>query len=600
VPRPKQLNNAAFIAPREPRLPAAPTLDAQDMYFNKFPYPANFGYLERGRGDKAARAGNASVRFDIAAFEGGIFRLTARSPQWTEQHSQARLTPPRPTRNGASGPRLDVGEGFALTLRDGDGQTLLRSPAGMTFGVSGDASIFLFQREPDCQFYGMGEKTFGLEQSGRVTKFWNTDAWGDFAEEVYRNGRPDPYYVSIPYLIVKRGNRYVGLLLHNPHATFASTNTLKTWTGQDATSAAYKDCFWLGAEAGLPELYILVGPTLAELTAKLQRLVGVTPLPPAWALGYHQCRWGYESARDLAWLDANFRQYEIPCDGLWLDIGYMDGFRVFTSHPERFPQLRQTLADLRRRGRRVVPILDPGVKREAGFAVYAAGQRADVFCRNAAGGEFVGMVWPGETVFPDFSLESGRAWWAQQVKRFADNGFSGAWLDMNDPSTGNIDPQGMLFNHGRQAHDTFHNQYALGMAQASREGFIAATGERSFLLCRSGFISSSRHTAIWTGDNVSNYHYLRLCIAGTLNLALSGQPFNAPDIGGFGDNTRAELFSDWMKCCCLFPVCRVHTSINTARQEPWAFGEQVMAVLRHYIRLRYKLRPYLYNLFAAQ
>jgi len=570
------------------------------MYFNKFPYPANFGFITRGRGVKPARAGNAAVRFDVAAFQDGVFRVTAVAKQWPAQDSQAQLDLPKPVRHGAAGPQLDVGEGFALTLRDAAGRTLLTSPAGMTFGVSGDASIFLFHRTPDCQFYGLGEKTFGLEQSGRRTKFWNTDAWGDFSGDVCHHGRPDPYYVSIPYLIIKRGNTYVGLLLNNPHAAFVNTDSVKTWTGQDATAAAYKDCFWIGAEAGLPELYLLVGPSLAELTAKLQRLVGVTPQPPAWALGYHQCRWGYESARDLEWLDATFRQHQIPCDGLWLDIGYMDGFRVFTSHPERFPKLRATLAQLRRHGRHVVPILDPGVKREPGFKVYDQGRRADAFCRNAAGGEFIGMVWPGETVFPDFSIEQGRAWWASQVRQFAAAGFHGAWLDMNDPSTGHIDPQGMLFDHGRKAHDTYHNQFALGMAQASREGFIQAHGERPFQLCRSGFISSSRHTAIWTGDNVSNYHYLRMCIAGTLNLALSGQPFNAPDIGGFGDDTRLPLFQDWMKCCFLFPVCRVHTSINTARQEPWAFGDQGMVVLRHFIRLRYKLRPYLYNLFAAQ
>ena len=570
------------------------------MYFNKFAYPANFGYVARGRGEKPTRAGQTTVRFDVAAFQDGIFRITAVSKQWPVQHSQAQLDLPKPAANGDAGPRLEVGDGMALTLRDRDGQTLLTSPAGMTFGASGDASVFLFHRTPDCQFYGMGEKTFGLEQSGRRTKFWNTDAWGDFAGEVCRTGRPDPYYVSIPYLIVKRGNAYVGLLLNNPHATFVNTDSVKTWTGVDATEAAYKDCFWIGAEAGLPELYLLVGPSLAELTAKLQRLVGVTPQPPAWALGYHQCRWGYASARDLETLDASFRQHEIPCDGLWLDIGYMDAFRVFTCDKGRFPKLRATLSSLRRHGRHVVPILDPGVKLEPGFPVYDQGHRADVFCRNAAGGEFVGMVWPGETVFPDFSTDAGRTWWAGQVRRFADNGFDGAWLDMNDPSTGHIDPQGMLFDHGRKPHDTFHNQFALGMAQASREGFIRSTGERSFLLCRSGFISSSRHTAIWTGDNVSNYHYLRMCIAGTLNLALSGQPFNAPDIGGFGDDTRLPLFIDWMKCCFLFPVCRVHTSMNTARQEPWAFGDQGMAVLRHYIRLRYKLRPYLYNLFAAQ
>ena len=573
------------------------------MHFHKHHYPANFEFTQSWKPGAACRIGETEVRLTVTEYEGGIFRVAAASARWPRNLSQAELALPPLRKKGNKGAAatLNADGGFGLRLTDAEGNLLLTSPRGATFGLCGDASMFMFHRDPAFQYYGMGEKSLGLELSGKRAKFWNTDVWGDFDSNAFTNGAPDPMYVAVPYLIVKRGNHYVGLLLNNPYASFISTADCNSWSGTPATDGAHKDCFWLGADNGVPELFILVGPTLAELTRKLQMLVGPTPLPPAWALGYHQCRWGYQSAADLNDLDEQFRHHGIPCDGLWLDIEYMDGYRVFTFEKKNFPELRKTLKTLKQNGRRVVPILDPGVKKEKGFAVYEDGRKAGAFCMNPQGLEYVGMVWPGETVFPDYSTEAGRAWWAGQVKRFAANGLYGAWLDMNDPSTGHIDNVQMLFDRGAETHDTYHNQYALGMAKASRAGFLAAhPEERPFLLCRSGFISTSRYTAIWTGDNVSNYHHLKNSIPCSLNLALSGIPFNGPDIGGFGGDATARIFMDWMKCGFLFPVCRNHTSKHCARKEPWAFGSEVMEVIREYIRLRYKLRPYLYNLFARQ
>ena len=212
---------------------------------------------------------------------------------------------------------------------------------------------------------------------------------------------------------------------------------------------------------------------------------------------------------------------------------------------------------MKKLGRKVIPIIDPGVKFERGYSVYESGHRAKAFCENPQGREYVGLVWPGETVFPDFSLKPARDWWAKQVRDFASLGIQGAWLDMNDPSTGPADNGDMLFDHGRKTHDTYHNQYALGMAMASRQGFLEAhPDERTFMLCRSGSTGSNRYTAIWTGDNYSNYHHLKNSIATTLNLALSGIPFNGPDAGGFGGDTFPELIRDWYKAGFLFPVMR--------------------------------------------
>jgi alpha-glucosidase len=274
---------------------------------------------------------------------------------------------------------------------------------------------------------------------------------------------------------------------------------------------------------------------------------------------------------------------------------------VFTFNYDHFPSLKKTMSRMKKSRRKVVPIIDPGVKKQKGYDVYDSGRKADAFCKNPQGQDFVGLVWPGETVFPDFSLPKARAWWTKWVREFAAHGFHGTWIDMNDPSTGSVLNEDMLFRHGKLPHDAYHNQYALGMAIATRDGFQAARpNERPFVLSRSGFTGISKYSALWTGDNMSNYHYLRNCVAVSLNLALSGIPFNGPDIGGFAGNAWPQLIQDWVKTCFLFPFCRNHSMIGTHHQEPWAFDDQTLKVMKHYIQLRYALRPYLYNLFVRQ
>ena len=569
------------------------------MYFRKFPHPANFAFVKTSRAGHA-RLGRTAVHARLDRFADDVFRLRMASPLWGANPSQAGLTPPRRSTRGTVSATFDAS--FALTLRDAQGRVLLHAPSSRAFGVSGESSMFLFEHQEGDQFYGMGEKMLGLELSGKQSKFWNTDAFGDFHWKEIFDDRVDPYYASFPYLILKRGNTYVGLLLDNPHATFINTGaTVQAAGGQMSLGESNLKAVILGAERGATDLYVIVGPSLAELTRKLQQLVGLTPLPPVWALGYHQCRWGYKSADDLEELDRQLRKHGIPCDGLWLDIDYMDAYKVFTIQKKLFPQLKKTLQSLAGRGRKVVPIIDPGVKKQKGYPVYDDGRRRRTFCQNPQGDSFTGLVWPGETAFPDFSLPAARTWWAGWVRDFARQGFYGAWIDMNDPSTGAVQNDAMLFNHGKAAHDTYHNQYASGMALATRAGFTAAhPGQRTFIISRSGYTGISRHAAIWTGDNCANYHNLRQSIPTSLNLALSGVPFNGPDIGGFAGQTGTPLMRDWQKAGFLFPFCRNHAAHDNARKEPWVFDPLTLKILAHYIRLRYKLRPYLYQLFQQQ
>ncbi len=570
------------------------------MHFHKYPYHPNFEFVGRVRKTGAFRTARGPGTFFLGSDGAGVHHVRVQAAGWEQNDSDAGL-PELPRVESRNRTGLQLTADGTLEWRSADGERLLSSPRGRFFGQCGPASCFEFIREPDDLFYGLGEKWTGLEHSGRRTKFWNTDVWADYHPQAYLDGKPppDPAYLSIPYLIVRRRARYVGLLLDNPHATFVSTAAQIVIGNQMELRDERRDCFHLGAEQGQPNLYLIEGPAVREVTRRLQRLVGTTPRPPLWALGAHQCRWGYRSAKDLLRLDREYRRHRFPVDGLWLDIDYMDNFKVFTWARQHFDDPSRVFAKLEADGRHVVPVIDPGVKREPGYRVYDEGRAARAFCLNPQGQEFVGLVWPGDSVFPDFSREDARAWWATEVAAFAGLGIKGVWIDMNDPSTGPVENNEMLFDHGRRSHSTYHNQYALGMSAATHAGLRQAhPDERPFVLSRSGFIGSQRYAAIWTGDNASNYHHLKACISTTLNLALSGIPFNAPDVGGFGGDTNAQLLQDWYKACFLFPFFRNHSCAGTRDQEPWAFDGETLSVTRHYVRLRYKLLPYLYHLFA--
>jgi len=562
------------------------------MYLmNKGFHPANFVFARRVSG--RLRAGKTVLALDVAGSKEDVYRVRiTNGALWPRQYSQAALSEPADLLCGGQGQqsRLSVSSGAELKLTARDGTVALRTRPGASFGICGRQWLFEFEQPAAAQFYGMGEKSTPFEKSGRCHKFWNTDAFADFPGEQVINGEYDPDYITVPWVIVKQGNSYAGLLMDNPFASLVSIGERGRRNGS----------FYLGAEDGPVVLYIIYGPTLRELTCKFQRLTGLAPLPPAWAFGYHQSRWGYQSRKDLEELADAFEKHEYPASGLWLDIEYMRGYRVFTFEKKHFPSPARDLAAISRRGYRVVPIIDPGVKQEPGYGVYESGKKAGIYCRNAAGNDFVGMVWPGLTVFPDFTKKKGRAWWAELVKEFARQGAGGAWLDMNDPSTGFVECLGMLFEDGKTAHEAYHNQYASLMAMASRHGFLAARpNERPFLISRSGYTGDQKYSGHWTGDNASNYRHLQRAIGRTLNLALSGMALNAPDIGGFAGDTSARLLTDWMKACYLFPLCRNHTSMGTTRQEPWAFDRATLETMRAFTRARYKLIPYLYNLFAA-
>jgi alpha-glucosidase len=569
------------------------------MFFTKFPHPANCVFATHydpatGRAELDSQA----VHFEVQAYEGDIYCLTAKCPQrWDEPRKVVDLLPPAPLAEHG----FEISADVRMSISDAKGE-FLNTPDGRSFGVTGSTWMLCFEVTGEARYFGMGEKQFGrMELSGLRTKFWNTDVWSDFHWAQWGEHAADPPYLSVPYVIVRDRDGFVGILVNSGYPAFfetPGTDDQRVFVEWQRTSPH----LLVGSEGGQPEIWILRAPTLRSLTRKFQKLVGVTPTPPLWALGYHQSRWGYAGEEDLFELDAKFRKNDIPCDGLWLDIDYMQGYRVFTIDRSHYPRgVESCFTRLLAADRRVVAILDPGVKYEPGYTVYDDGHRAGHFCLSPEGREFIGLVWPGETVFPDFTLAAVRDWWASYVADFCRQGFGGFWVDMNDPSTGPVDPQGMLFNQGKDAHAAHRNQYAFGMQKATFDGMIKARpDERPFILSRSGSQGTSRYSAVWTGDNVSNYAYLKQTIPTSLNLSLSGIPFNGPDIGGFGGDSEEGLMLDWMKACFLFPFTRNHTGFGTKPQEPWAYSEAANQVLARYIRLRYELMPYIYNLYCVQ
>lgn len=606
------------------------------MDLHKIHHPDNFSFVRQiGTSKKSGSAAAPSARrfpaktererleLAVESFGNDVYRLQIVDGRWPERESQVELTPPS---GGASSSSLSLSAGGGLSLELGVGkkkQTLLEGLAGATFGVSGDSWMLRFESEEGDRFYGMGEKWGPLEKTGQKSQFWNTDVWADFHPTDIADANVDSPYASIPYLILERDGVFVGILLDNAYRTFMATNP-RFWLqdGSEPTAKKAKkktskaapgstSLFYVGAVEGAASVYFLVGPTLVELTKKLQRLVGTTPRPPLWALGNHQCRWGYGGEDDLKRLDAGYVKHGIPCDGLWLDIDYMDGYRVFTLAEDNFSGITKAgaksgkplaeLQKLRERGRRIVPILDPGVKVDAGYRIYEEGLKDGHFCLTPSGRPYTGIVWPGLTHFPDFSRDKTRRFWANEVADFTSYGFDGYWIDMNDPSTGPIEHTSMLFDRGKRPHSSFHNQYAWGMASATRAGLAKARpNERPFVLSRSASTGMSQQAAVWTGDNLSSFRHLSRSIPCTINLALSGVPFNGPDVPGFGNDASERLAERWYQAGFLFPFFRNHSIKGSREQEPWAFGAETLEIIRHYVRLRYRLLPFLYQAFIAQ
>jgi alpha-glucosidase len=434
------------------------------------------------------------------------------------------------------------------------------------------------------RYYGLGERTGFLDKRGRQWVNWTTD-------EPHHTPHADPLYQAHPFVMAADGDQYFGLFVD------------ESWRTRFDLACSSKNQSLIEADGPTLDLYLIPGPGPQEVLSRYTDLVGRAPAPPLWALGYHQCRWGYKNEADIRELMHQFRSRDIPCDALWLDIDYMDGYKSFTFSPLRFPDIQQLTADLRNEGLKVVAIVDPGVKKEDDYPVYESGKERGAFVTDSRDQELVGEVWPKQAVWPDFLRDDVQRWWGSCHKAYTDAGIAGIWNDMNEPAVFSIEGRKesrdfpLDARHGTRDHEEVHNFYGHSMAKATFEGMKRLRPEqRPFVLTRSGFAGIQKYAWVWTGDNASSWEHLEMSIPMLLNLGMSGVPFCGADIGGFFENCNEELLIRWMWLGVFYPFMRNHSGRNRIEQEPWAFGERTSALLRQAIVFRYRLMPYLYTL----
>ncbi|MCO7124387.1 glycoside hydrolase family 31 protein [Sporolactobacillus shoreicorticis] len=468
--------------------------------------------------------------------------------------------------------RRGAGEGIAMAAEEG--HKLSSAEEKISYKLKKKLN-------PNTFFYGLGEKTGHLNKKGYHYRMWNTDDPSPHVESF------ETLYKSIPFLIALKDNQAFGYFFDT------------TFESQFDLGKENSEYYSFAAVGGNLDYFFIYGPSVKEVVTGYTKLTGTTPLPQLWTLGYQQSRWAYAPEARLNEVADTFRKKAIPCDVLHLDIDYMDGYRVFTWDRKKFPNPEELLKKLKTQGFKVVTIIDPGVKKDRGYSIYDQGLANHYFATDKDGIPYVNQVWPGDALFPDFSNENVRNWWADNQKIMTNLGVSGIWNDMNEPASfkGPLPDDVQFNNDGIQTdHREIHNVYGHYMAKATYEGIKRATGKRPFVITRACYAGTQKYSTVWTGDNQSLWEHLRMALPILMNLGLSGVTFCGTDVGGFGFDCTSELLSRWVQVGAFTPLFRNHSSIFTRDQEPWAFDEQTESINRKYINLRYQLLPYLYDL----
>ncbi|MBF0547708.1 MAG: glycoside hydrolase family 31 protein [Candidatus Riflebacteria bacterium] len=472
-----------------------------------------------------------------------------------------------------------------------------------SFGVSFDGpEVRCFKKlYPDENFYGLGEKTMTLNRKSNEWVMWNSDV------PAY-SAKADPLYESIPFFMGVRKNNWYGIFLDN---TYRSYFNLGAGNGR---------FYWFGAEKGELDYYFIGGPEVKKVISNYTKLTGKMPLPPLWALGFQQSKWSYPSEAKVRSVARTMREHDIPCDVLYLDIDYMDQYRVFTWGSEKFPNPAKMIEDLGKDGYKIVTIVDPGVK--AGVAsdgcvargpkkgalanlkdeypIAREGLEKDLFAKYPDGEYYIGEVWPSWAYFPDFTKSETRAWWADKISDFVKVGIQGVWNDMNEPAVwGKAFPDIVQFDdQGFGAdHKKIHNVFGLLMARSTHEGLDKNSEKRHLVLTRAGYAGVQKYSAVWTGDNCATFEHLDLALNMLLSLGISGVPFVGSDVPGFAGIPTPELFVRWFQFGVFSPFFRAHSEINLPDKEPYAYGDSTERLVREAIKLRYKLLPFLYTEF---
>ena len=480
---------------------------------------------------------------------------------------------------------------LALTVTDNDGHVLLAQNPERSIEYHG-AEFRVFMKSPWTEHYfGLGDKPGPLDRRNEAFTDWNTDAFG-WQEST------DPIYKTIPYFITFHKGISAGVFLDN------------TWRTSFEFNKLYLHGYSFGAEAGPLDFYVMYGPTPKQVVEKWAWLVGKTPLPPMWSLGYQQSRYSYYPESDVLRIANTLRKDRIPADVIWLDIDYQHKYWPFTVDRERFPTFEKMIKDLRMEHFRTVLITDLHIADQPGkgYKPYDEGIAGNHFVKNPDGTNYVGAVWPGKAVFPDFTQDAARAWWGTLYKQFVDDGVAGFWNDMNAPAIFNVPTktmpddvqhriQGSGFKTRVATHLEIHNIFGMQNSRGTFEGLLKLRPNlRPFVMTRASYAGGQRYAVTWTGDNSSTWNHMRQTIPQLENLGLSGFAMAGADVGGFAGSPQANLLTRWLELGAFQPIDRDHTTKGSNPQEPWENGTPAdLALRRKYIAERYYLMPYLYT-----
>ena len=488
-----------------------------------------------------------------------------------------------------------------------------------TLSKGEDGSLtFSLILSPEEVLFGLGQGVRGIDKRGHRYESWNSDVFNHTEE------RPS-LYGSHNFLVFFSPDRLFGVYLDDPGKI--------TWDlGYTARDQAV-----ITVESGSLDLYLIEEDSLPAIARAFRGLTGRSYIPPRWAFGYIQSRWGYASEEEVRTVADEHRKRHIPLDAVCLDIDYMVDFKNFTWNPKAFPDLKKFQAEMKEDHLRLVPIIDAGIKVEEGYAPYDTGKAGDCFCKKEDGSDFVAAVWPGRCCFPDFLREDVRRWFGDLYLPLLEAGIEGFWNDMNEPAlfysdegladafaaadkirAGGVDYEstwwlkdvfnGMAnsmddyrrFYHlvdGKHIrHDRVHNLYGAGMTRATAEGFRRfAPDQRLLLFSRSSFIGAHRNGGIWQGDNFSWWSHLKMALQMLPNLNLCGFLFTGCDLGGFGCNVTEDLMERFLQLGVFTPLMRNHSALHTREQEIYRFS--IWETMRDTVSVRYALLPYLYSEF---
>jgi alpha-glucosidase len=546
----------------------------------------------------------------ILALRDGVVRITmSPTKELPENTSWAALVDSRNSSVGVT-PEEDVTSvGFdtpllhvrvsrsslAISITDGDGRIIINDAQPVEFRKddrSGDIGFRVWKVMPeDEHYFGLGEKAGPLDRRGGAFVQWNTDA------SHYEEGT-DPLYDSIPFFVADRAGDSYGLFLDN------------TWRTEFDFGKSLRDQYSFSAEGGPLDYYVLYGPSPKQVVEDYAWLTGTTPLPPLWSFGYQQSRWSYGTEKELRAIARRLRADHIPSDVVYMDIDYQVKRRPFTIDTSEFPNFSSFVDELRRMQFHLILITDLHLAYlpNQSYAPFNSGVAGNHFLKNPDGSLYVGKVWPGQSVFPNFVEKSAREWWGSLYKSFYDSGVAGFWNDMNEPSvfdsptkTIPLDVRGQIEEPGFQKRTAtqreIHNIMGMQNARATDDGLShLKPNQRPFVLTRATYAGGQRYGATWTGDNSSTWAQLRMSTPMLESLGLCGFYMAGDDIGGYAGSPPMDLLTKWFEVGTFNPMERDHKEHETNPQEPWVGGTAQEAVRRHYIDQRYRLMPYIYTM----